>query len=126
MERLTPEQQKTSPFILGFHLGQMTPQECVDLLVTRVGHERANAQGEIRRSIGDDYPALYQCAYMLGGLQLRALYGGLVATGTMAAREFHDAVLAENCIPIELVRASLTGQALRPDFASTWRFADEG
>ena len=26
-----------------FHLGSMTPQECIDFLVDRVGHERANA-----------------------------------------------------------------------------------
>ena len=94
------------------------------MLVTRVGHERANAEGEIRRSFGDDYPPLYQCAYMVGGLQFRALYAELVAAGAMTARAFHDAVLAENCIPIELVRASLTGRELRADFTSAWRFAD--
>ncbi|NQT88584.1 DUF885 family protein, partial [bacterium] len=64
-------------FSLKFHLGQMTPQECIDMLVTRVGHEPANAEGEVRRSVGDDYAPLYQCAYMLGGLQLRALHGEL-------------------------------------------------
>jgi hypothetical protein len=32
-------------FSLRFHLGTMTPQEAIDLLVNRVGHERANATG---------------------------------------------------------------------------------
>src|SRR5262249_12262488 len=30
-------------FSLGFHLGQMTPQQCIDLLVQKVGHEPENA-----------------------------------------------------------------------------------
>src|SRR5262245_53661256 len=33
-------------FSLSFHLGKMTPQQCVDLLVDKVGHERDNAIGE--------------------------------------------------------------------------------
>ena len=46
-------------FSLNFHLGKMTPEECIDLLVDRVGHERANAAGEVRRSFDGDYsPAL--------------------------------------------------------------------
>src|SRR5205807_1912857 len=60
-------------FSLRVHLGKMTPQEAVDFLVERVGHERANAEGEVRRSFNGSYPPLYQAAYMLGGLQFRAL-----------------------------------------------------
>ena len=37
---------------LKFHLGQMTPQEMVDFLVDRVGHERFGATSEVRRFIG--------------------------------------------------------------------------
>jgi hypothetical protein len=37
-------------FSLNFHLGVMTPQECIDFLVDRVGHERATATAEVRRS----------------------------------------------------------------------------
>jgi uncharacterized protein (DUF885 family) len=37
-------------FSLSFHLERMTPQEAVDFLVDRVGHELANAEGEVRRS----------------------------------------------------------------------------
>ena len=111
-------------FSLGFHLGQMTPQECIDLLVERVGFEPANATGEVRRSFCGGYEPLYQCAYMIGGLQIRALHRELVGTGRMTHREFHDALLRENAIPIEMARASLTRQDLSDDFTPSWRFAD--
>jgi uncharacterized protein (DUF885 family) len=112
-------------FSLRFHLGRMTAQECVDYLVKRVGHEPANAAGEVRRSFNGDYPPLYQCAYMLGGLQIFALKRELVDTGRMTFRQFHDALLREGPIPVELVRAALTGQELGEDFQPSWRFAGE-
>jgi hypothetical protein len=44
-------------FSLSFHLGKMTPRECIDYLVRRVGHERDNATAEVRRSFaGRDAP----------------------------------------------------------------------
>jgi hypothetical protein len=113
-------------FSMKFHLGQMTPQECVDFLVDRVGHERANAEGEVRRSINGSYGPTYQAAYMLGGLQIRAMYKELVGSGKLTNRQFHDAVLKEGSIPIELIRASLTGQKLTKDFRSEWKFYGEG
>ena len=58
----------------------MTPQECIDLLVNRIGHERDNATAEVRRSF-TGYGPLYQAAYLLGGLQLRALHRELVESG---------------------------------------------
>jgi uncharacterized protein (DUF885 family) len=109
-------------FSLGFHLEQLTPQECVTMLVERVGHERANALAEVRRSFNGDYPPLYQAAYLLGGLQIRALRRELVETGRMTDRAFHDAILKENSMPIEMLRAALTQQELPRDFASHWRF----
>ena len=33
-----------------FHLEKMTPKQCIDFLVDRVGHERDNATAEVRRS----------------------------------------------------------------------------
>jgi len=109
-------------FSLSFHLEKMTPQECIDLLVKKVGHEVDNATAEVRRSFGGAYGPLYQCAYLLGGLQLRALHRELVDSGKMTNRAFHDAVLKENRIPIEIVRASLTKQKLSREFASNWKF----
>ena len=35
-------------FSLSFHLEKMTPQECIDLLVKKVGHERDNATAEVQ------------------------------------------------------------------------------
>ena len=112
-------------FSLNFHLDKMTPQECINFLVERVGHERDNATAEVRRSVMGGYGPLYQCAYMLGGLQLRALHKELVDSGRMTNREFNDAVLHENSIPIEMVRASLTKQNLSPEFKSNWKFYGE-
>lgn len=109
-------------FSLSFHLEKMTPQECIDLLVKKVGHELDNATAEVRRSFGGGYGPLYQCSYLLGGLQLRALHRDLVDSSRMTNRAFHDAVLKENRIPIEMVRASLTKQKLTRDFVSSWKF----
>jgi uncharacterized protein (DUF885 family) len=112
-------------FSLRFHLGTMAPQEAVDFLVERVGHERANAEGEVRRSVAGDYSPLYQVAYMLGGLQIRALYRELVDSGRMTPRAFHDAILQGGSMPIEMVRARLTGQRLSGDYRPQWRFAGD-
>jgi hypothetical protein len=109
-------------FSLSYHLGTMTPQQAVDFLVKRVGHEADNAAGEVRRSFDGSYPPLYQCAYMLGALQFRALHRELVDSKKMTNRAFHDAILKENRIPIELIRADLANQKLTRDFKTTWRF----
>lgn len=109
-------------FSLSFHLEKMTPQECIDLLVNRVGHERDNATAEVRRSFDGSYGPLYQIAYLIGGLQIYGMHRELVKTGKMTNRVFNDAVLRENRIPIELVRASLTKQKLTRDFQTSWKF----
>jgi uncharacterized protein (DUF885 family) len=113
-------------FSLGFHLGRMTPQECIDFLVERVGHERENAEAEVRRSFDGDYGPLYQLAYMVGALQFRGLYAELVRSGRMSARAFHDAVLTSGNMPIELVRARLAQVPLTPDTRPSWRFLEPG
>jgi uncharacterized protein (DUF885 family) len=100
----------------------MTPQECVDLLINRVGHEADNAAGEVRRSFAGGYGPLYQAAYLLGGMQIFSLHKELVNSGKMSDRDFHDTILRENRIPIEMVRAILTKQKVTRDFKSSWRF----
>jgi uncharacterized protein (DUF885 family) len=112
-------------FSLGFHLGTMTPQQCVDFLVDRVGHERANATAEVRRSFGGNYAPLYQIAYMMGALEFRALHKELVDSGKMTNRDFHDAILKGGRIPVEMVRAMLTKQPPARDFTPNWKFAGE-
>jgi uncharacterized protein (DUF885 family) len=107
---------------LRFHLGQMTTDAMVDFLAGRVGLERDGATSEVRRYVAGAYGPLYQCAYMLGGLQLRALHAELVGGGRMTQRAFHDAVLRQNSIPVEMIRAALTGQSLRRDHVASWAF----
>jgi uncharacterized protein (DUF885 family) len=112
-------------FSLRFHLGEMTPQECIDFLVDRVGHERANATAEVRRSFNGSYPPLYQLAYMMGGLQFRALHRELVASKKMTDRQFHDAVLTGGPMPVEMVRARVTAQLLAADHKASWKYAGD-
>lgn len=110
---------------LKFHLGDMEIQEMIDFLVDKVGHEKDGATGEVRRYVAGSYGPLYQCAYLVGGLQLRALHRELVGSGRMTNKEFHDTVLKENSIPVEMIRASLTAQELTSDYTSRWRFMEE-
>jgi hypothetical protein len=111
-------------FSLSFHLGVMTPQQSIDFLVTRVGFEPSAAAGEVRRSFGGAYTPLYQAAYLLGGLQLRALHKELVPA-RLSNRQFHDAVLRENAIPIELIRVSLLNLSLPANYQPSWKFYGE-
>ncbi len=109
-------------FSLSYHTGKWTPKQCIDFLVDRVNHERANAEGEVRRSFTGGYGPLYQVAYMIGGLQFEALKKELVDGGKMSYRQFHDAVLRENAMPVEMLRAILLNQAPGKDFNTKWRF----
>ena len=108
---------------LKFHLGEMKPKEMVDFLVNRVAHEKFGATSEVRRFIGGGYSPLYQCGYMIGGLQLRALHEELVNKGKMSNKQFHDTVLTYGPIPVELIRAGMLNLPLKRDTVSTWKFA---
>lgn len=109
-------------FSLNYHLEKWSPQECIDFLVDRVGHERANAEGEVRRSFTGGYGPLYQLAYMIGALQIRALKEEVVGSGKMSLKQFNDAVMKENNMPIEMLRALLLKSPLTEDYKSQWRF----
>ncbi|HET6603020.1 MAG TPA: DUF885 family protein, partial [Xanthomonadaceae bacterium] len=111
-------------FSLSFHLGEMTPQQAIDLLVEQVGHERENAAAEVRRSFAGDYSPLYQAAYLLGGLQFRALHDELVTHGGMSESQFHDAILQGGTMPVEFVRMRLRNQPPPRGFEAGWRFYD--
>ena len=113
-------------FSLNYHTGQWSPQQCIDFLVDRVGHERANAEGEVRRSFVGGYPPLYQLAYMTGGFQFYALRKELVDSGKLTDKQFHDAVMQMNAMPVEMIRAILTNQTLTKDFKTNWRFYQIG
>jgi uncharacterized protein (DUF885 family) len=112
-------------FSMNYHLGKWTPKQCIDFLVERVGFERANAEAEVRRSFTGGYGPLYQIGYMLGGLQFRALHKELVASGKMSNIQFHDKILKENNMPVEMVRALLTNELLPENFTTKWKFAGQ-
>jgi hypothetical protein len=111
-------------FSIRFHLGQISSEECVAMLVDRVGHEPANAEGEVRRSFGGAYPPLYQAAYMVGGLQFRALSSEIVGAGRMSYRRLHDEILKQNQMPVGMLRAVLRGLPRDAESILAWRFAD--
>jgi uncharacterized protein (DUF885 family) len=110
-------------FSLNFHLGNWTPQQCIDFLVDRVGHEKANATAEVRRSFNGSYGPLYQVAYMMGGLQFRALHHEVVDSGKMTNRQFHDFIYTHGTMPVEMVRVLMLQRPLARDYATQWKFA---
>ncbi len=99
----------------------MTPDEMVAFLTDRVGHEKFGARGEVRRFIQAE--PLYQVGYLIGGRQILALHDEMVGPGKLSERQFHDAVLKQGPMPIELLRAALTGTKLPKDAKPSWRFA---
>jgi hypothetical protein len=111
-------------FSLNYHLGNWSPQECIDYLVDKVGHEYANAEAEVRRSFEGNYGPLYQIAYMVGAMQFYSLRLELVESGQMTEKEFHDFILQNGSIPVAMVKALMTDQALTKDFKSNWKFGD--
>ena len=108
-------------FSLKFHLGQWSPQECIDYLVDKVGHERENAAAEVRRSFEGGYGPLYQAAYLLGALQLRELRKEMVDSGAMDLKRFHDAIIQMGNMPIALLRLALGKQKLGPNMSLEWK-----
>ncbi|MBS0196045.1 MAG: DUF885 domain-containing protein [Planctomycetes bacterium] len=110
---------------LKFHLGEMSPKEMIDFLVDQVGHERFGATSEVRRYIGGSYSPLYQCGYMIGGLQLRSLYKDLVESKKMTDKQFNDTVLTYGPIPVDFIRAGMTNAPLARDSKAAWKFAGE-
>jgi len=113
-------------FSLNFHTGRWSPQQAIDFLVDRVNFERENATAEVRRSFDPSagYSALYQAAYLLGGLQLRGLRRELVDTGRMSEKDFHDRIVIQGSMPIALHRLAVMPDRLRRDMPVDWRFYD--
>jgi hypothetical protein len=112
-------------FSLKFHMGQWSPQEAIDFLVDRVGHERENATAEVRRSFDPaaGYGPLYQAAYLLGGLQLRGLRKELVDSKLMTNAQFHDEIMRQGGMPISLLRLAVNNRLkLTRDMNVDWKF----
>jgi hypothetical protein len=68
----------------------------------------------VRRSLIGSYSPLYQAAYMLGALQIRALSQEVVASKKMTLKQFNDAFPREGPMPIEIMRPALSNQPLSP------------
>ncbi|KAM3550824.1 hypothetical protein MY1884_008049 [Beauveria asiatica] len=109
-------------FSLSFHLGEWTAQQCVDLLVHGVGHERSTAEGEVRRSFGGDYAPLYQAGYLVGALQFDALRNEVLRAGRLSEKQFHDSIMRGGIMPVEMIRTVLLDLPLSPDYKPQWRF----
>jgi Bacterial protein of unknown function (DUF885) len=109
-------------FTMNFHLGKWTPQQCVQLLEDAVGFDPDNATAEVRRSFDGSVGPLYQCAYLMGALQFRAMRHELVDSKKMTERQFHDAILHENAMPIEILRADLENLKLTRDYKTSWPY----
>ncbi|MEJ0055163.1 MAG: DUF885 family protein [Bacteroidota bacterium] len=109
-------------FSLNYHMNKWKPQQCIDFLVDKVGHERANASAEVRRSFTGGYGPLYQLSYMIGAKQFYALRGELVNSGKMKEKDYHDAILQNGPVSVEMVRALLSNQKLTRDYKTEWKF----
>ena len=57
-----------------------------------------------------------------GGLQFMALKKGIVDTRKMTYKQYHDAILHENNLPVEMLRAILTNQNIGRDYKPSWKF----
>jgi hypothetical protein len=76
----------------------------------------------VGRSFEGGYSALYQTAYLAGGLQISTLKNKLVADGKIAFKKFYDLIMKENNIPVEILRAAAMNWPLIRDFKRNWKF----
>lgn len=111
-------------FQLNFHLGKWSPEQCADFLVEEVGHERANVESELNWPLSRDSQAfpLYQVSYYIGGLQFYTLQREVLKSGRYTLKEFHDAVLKLNAMPVEMIRAILLEKPLEVNYHTQWKF----
>ena len=85
--------------------------------------------GKVTKGIADRLPHGYVIGVDRSGNMIesaRKRYSGQAFRNLifrkMDVRDFHDAILKGNSIPIEMVRAALKGVELPRDFKSEWRF----
>jgi uncharacterized protein (DUF885 family) len=92
---------------VGLHTRGMTIDQAIDMLVSRLHIERANAEAEVRRYCA--WPT-YQLCYATGRRELLQLRDDYRATKGEAysLRAFHDAVLSYGGLPVALTRWGLS------------------
>ena len=61
---------------------------------------------------------------MIGGLQFFALQKEMIAEG-WSEKQYHDTVMKEGNIPIEVLRAILKKEPLKSNFKTEWKFSTD-
>jgi uncharacterized protein (DUF885 family) len=61
---------------------------------------------------------------MTGGLQFYALRNEMLEKG-WTEKQFHDRVLQENMMPIELLRSLIQDLSLKKNHKTNWKFSTE-
>jgi hypothetical protein len=61
---------------------------------------------------------------VIGALQFYALRREFVDGEKMKSKQYHDFILKNNMMPIELLRSLMKNERLQRDFAPSWRFYD--
>ena len=61
---------------------------------------------------------------MMGALQIRRFKKKLVKPGKMTLKEFNDAVMQENSMPIEMLTKYISQPADKEDYKTHWKFYD--
>ena len=59
---------------------------------------------------------------MIGGLQFNALRNEMLAKG-WTEKQFHDRVMQENTMPIEVLRLLIQEKDFDRDYETQWRFS---
>jgi uncharacterized protein (DUF885 family) len=57
-------------------------------------------------------------------LEIYALRKEMVDSGKMPEKTFHDLILTQNAMPIEILRAKVTGKPLAKDHKASWKFLE--
>jgi len=91
---------------VGLHTRGMTFDQAVEMLVTHLHVDRANAEAEVRRYCSTP---TYQMSYAVGRRELLSLREAFRAArgSDYSLRAFHDAVLVYGGLPVSLIRWGL-------------------
>jgi hypothetical protein len=110
---------------LEYHAGRADRAGVVGLLV-EAGLEPAVAEMEADATLDRERGALHPIAYAVGERQFWALREErVVAEGQdFEDRRFHDRILQESYMPVELLRCLMTGERVRLGRRPAWRFLD--
>ena len=82
-------------FSLRYQLGEWTPEECIDHLMQEVGHERANATAEVRRSVQAATDPCTSAPTWWAACSSGPCTASSSAAAAGRTRELHDAVLRQ-------------------------------